>query len=433
MTQEVRTYLAIDLKSFYASVECVERGLDPLKAKLVVADESRTDKTICLAVSPALKEMGVSGRPRLFEVRKLNTDFIVATPRMANYLEVSGRIYAIYLRFIAPEDIHVYSIDEVFIDATEYLRLYKTTAHDLAMMLIRTVLKETGITATAGIGPNLYLAKVAMDIEAKHSPPDKDGVRIASLDEMSYRRKYWTHRPLTDFWRIGHGTVQRLEKLQLYTLGDVARRSVQNEESLYKAFGVNAELLIDHAWGWEPCTLEHIKAYKPHDNSISSGQVLPRPYSFEQAAVIVREMTDQLVMDLVERRLVTDQVILAISYERHDSVHGSINLGCASSSTIAIVKAASKLFSSIANPSKGIRRISVTMAHVRSEDLKSEVQLSLFGQEEDSAAAQRERRQQEAILKIRQRFGKNAILKGMNFEEGATARERNKQIGGHKA
>ena len=458
-----RTYIAIDLKSFYASAECVARGLDPLTTHLVVADGSRTDKTICLAVSPSLKAYGIPGRPRLFEVkqkvaqinasRRAGTpplEFITATPRMAMYLDISGRIYGIYLRFIAPEDIHVYSIDEVFIDATQYLRIYNTTAHDLAMRLIREVLRETGITATAGIGPNLYLCKVAMDIEAKHSAPDKDGVRVAALDEMSYRRKYWMHRPLTDFWRIGHGTVRRLEKLGLYTLGDVARRSLTNEESLYREFGVNAELLIDHAWGWEPCTMEMIKRYRPLSSSLSSGQVLMRPYTFEEASVVVREMADSLVLDLVQKRLVTDQLILHIGYENKPSrgykgeivadwygrptpkpAHGSINLPGATSSTTLILKAVMQLYEKIVDPALMVRRIYVVANHIADEGSAAGLQLSLF--DEQPVNLEKERRQQEAILSIREKFGKNAILKGTNFEEGATARERNQQIGGHKA
>ena len=458
-----RTYIAIDLKSFYASAECVARGLDPLTTNLVVADESRTDKTICLAVTPSLKAYGIAGRARLFEVKQrvaeVNAarkpgepvlEFLIAPPRMAYYVHVSSHIYSIYLRFIAPEDIHVYSIDEVFIDATDYLRLYKTTAHELAMRLIREVLKETGITATAGIGPNLYLCKVAMDVEAKHREADKDGVRIAELDELSYRQKYWTHRPLTDFWRIGRRTEARLQKMGLWTLGDVARCSLRNEEALYKQFGVNAELLIDHAWGWEPCTMAHIKAYRPTESSLSHGQVLTRPYPFEQAALIVREMTDLLVLDLVEKKLVTDQMVLHIGYESSSPAgykgpmvtdwygrptpkpaHGSINLENPTSSTSLIMKAMMELFHRIAHPGLNVRRVYVVAAHVLPEDKVEARQLSLF--DEHPVDLERERRQQEAILAIRQRFGKNAILKGMNFEEGATTRERNSQIGGHKA
>ena len=449
-----RTYIAIDLKSFYASAECVARGLDPLTTNLVVADASRTDKTICLAVSPSLKAYGIPGRARLFEVnqklRGTDVKYLIAPPRMAYYMEVSSKIYSIYLRFIAPEDIHVYSIDEVFIDATQYLRLYHATPHDLAMRLVREVLKETGITATAGIGPNLYLCKVAMDIEAKHSEPDKDGVRVAALDEMSYRQKYWTHRPLTDFWRIGRGTVARLEKLHLYTLGDVARRSLTDEESLYREFGVNAELLIDHAWGWEPCTMAQIKSYRPSASSLSSGQVLTRPYKADEAALIVREMTDLLALDLVEKRLVTDQLVLHIGYESGPAkgykgpmvadwygrptpkpAHGSANLPGPTSSTTLIMRAAMELFRRIIDPSLQVRRIYVVASHVLPEEKADGLQLGLF--DELPVDLEKERRQQEAILEIRRRFGKNAILKGMNFEDGATTRERNAQIGGHKA
>ena len=449
-----RTYIAIDLKSFYASAECVARGLDPLTTNLVVADPTRTDKTICLAVSPSLKAYGIPGRARLFEVHEklkgTNVQFITAPPRMSYYIEVSSKIYSIYLRFIAPEDIHVYSIDEVFIDATEYLRLYKTTAHDLAMRLVREVLKETGITATAGIGPNMYLCKVAMDVEAKHREADKDGVRMAELDEMSYRQKYWSHRPMTDFWRIGRGTVARLERMGLYTLGDVARRSLTDEESLYREFGVNAELLIDHAWGWEPCTMADIKGYRPGASSLSSGQVLMRPYKASEAALIVREMTDLLALDLVEKKLVTDQLVLHIGYENKvrqgyggqmvsdwygrptpKPAHGSVNLPGFTSSTALIMKAAMELFERIIDPSLEVRRIYVVASHILPEERADGLQLGLF--DEQPVDLEKERRQQEVILEIRRKFGKNAILKGMNFEEGATTRERNNQIGGHKA
>ena len=450
-----RTYIAIDLKSFYASVECVARGLDPLQARLVVADDSRTDKTICLAVSPALKAYGIPGRPRLFEVKqqiarlkrenpRQELDFITAKPRMAKYLEVSGQVYSVYLRHIAPEDIHVYSIDEVFIDATEYLRMYGMDAHTLAMHLIREVLRETGVTATAGIGPNMYLAKVAMDIEAKHQKADADGVRIAELTEMSYREKYWTHRPLTDFWRIGHGTEARLASAGMFTLGDVARMSLRNEEVLYKLFGINAELLIDHAWGWEPCTMADIKRYRPAASSLSSGQVLMEPYSFEKARLIVREMTDLLSLDLVEKRLVTTQLVLHIGYEAGKGngpmvqdwygrptpkpAHGSVNLPFPTSATSVLLKSAMELFDRIVDRNLYVRRVYVVAAQVMDEDKEQGRQLSLF---DDNPDTSRERKQQEAILEIRRRFGKNAILKGMNFEEGATTRERNQQIGGH--
>ena len=488
----MRTYIAIDLKSFYASVECVERGLDALSVHLVVADPSRTEKTICLAVSPSLKAYGIPGRARLFEVvqavAKINAqrrrnapgrrfrgkssdsralradpslelDYIVAPPQMAHYMEVSARIYGIYLRHIAPEDIHVYSIDEVFIDATDYLKAYKLSAHDFARKLIREVLAETGITATAGIGPNLYLCKIAMDIEAKHSPADADGVRIAELDEMSYRRKYWTHRPLTDFWRVGRGIAARLEAAGLYTMGDIARCSVgkpgdrYNEDVLYKIFGVNAELLIDHAWGWESCTMADIKAYRPASSSLSSGQVLKEPYTFAKARVVVLEMTQQLALDLVDKHLLTDQIVLSIGYDTASlegpefrgnvardwygrnvpkPAHGSINLPRQTSSTRLLSEAVTELFDRIADPSLLVRRMYVVAARVVDESRARAVQLDLFeesGAEDDG----RERSRQEAILEIRRKFGKNAILTGTNFDEGATGRERNEQIGGHKA
>jgi len=482
-----RTYIAIDLKSFYASVECAERDLDPLTTNLVVADASRTDKTICLAVSPSLKAYGIGGRPRLFEVvqkvaqvnearrraapgRRLGgrssddlelrsdpslaLDYIVATPRMALYMQVSSRIYSVYLKYVAPEDIHVYSIDEVFIDATDYLVTYGCSAHDLAMKMIRDVLANTGITATAGIGTNLYLAKVAMDIVAKHSEPDKDGVRVAQLDEMSYRRILWDHTPLTDFWRVGHGIASKLEAAGIGTMGALARRSLDPawESYLYKLFGINAELLIDHSWGWEPCTMPLIKSYRPSANSLGSGQVLMEPYTFEKARVVISEMTDSLVMDLVEKRLVTDQMVIDVNYERVDSAvvtkayggekvrdwygrtvpkpaHGSVNLGRRTSSTRLITEAVLGLFDRIVDHDLYVRRLTVTAAGVTAENGAGE-QLQLF---EEPFDTDKERRQQEAILEIRRKFGKNAILKGMNFEEGATAIERNKQIGGHKA
>ncbi|MBO5563531.1 MAG: DNA methylase [Bacteroidales bacterium] len=457
------TFIAIDLKSFYASVECVDRGLDPLTARLVVADPTRTDKTICLAVSPALKAYGIPGRARLFEVnrrvREINRgirepsrklDFIVAPPRMAHYMEVSSRVYAVYLKYVAPEDIHVYSIDEVFMDVTRYLPLYGLDAHDLAMKMVRDVLETTGITATAGIGTNLYLAKIAMDIEAKHSPADKDGVRVASLDEMTYRQKYWSHRPLTDFWRVGRGIAARLEANGMYTMGDVARCSVRNEAVLYRLFGVNAELLIDHAWGWEPCTMAAIKAYRPSANSLSSGQVLQSPYDFAKAAIIVREMTDLLVLDLVEKRLVTDQMVLHVGYDMESDLeayggpvsedyygrkvpkpaHGSVNLGRQTSSTRLIVDAVMDLYDRIVDRRLLVRRIYVVANHVVDESRTDGVQLNLFEEMQDDT---RERSRQEAILAIRRRFGKNAILHGIDFEDGATTRERNNQIGGHKA
>ena len=476
-------YIAIDLKSFYASVECVERGLDPLDTHLVVADGSRTEKTICLAVSPALKSYGIGGRARLFEVvqrvgaanrqrldrladqrfRRKSTsaaelaqhpdwelDYIVATPRMAYYMDYSCRIFDIYCSYISPDDIHVYSIDEVFMDVTHYLEAYHATAHELARRIIGDVLRQTGITATAGIGTNLYLCKVAMDIVAKHTPPDKDGVRIAELDETSYRQRLWNHRPLTDFWRVGHGIAQRLAKHGITTMGQVARQSVRNEELLYRMFGVNAELLIDHAWGWEPCTMAEIKGYRPTASSLSSGQVLMRPYKADEAALIVREMTDLLALDLVDKKLVTDQLVLHLGYDNTPvkgyegpivadwygrptpkPAHGSINLPGATASTALLLKAAMELFQHIVNPDLMVRRIYVVAAHVFPEEKAIGIQLGLF--EEMPVDLEKERRQQEAILEIRRRFGKNAILKGMNFEEGATTRERNNQIGGHKA
>lgn len=490
-------YIAIDLKSFYASQECIERGLDPLTTNLVVADESRTEKTICLAVSPSLKAYGVSGRARLFEaiqqVRHANAlrrakapggvftgkssdanalakdpsleiDFIIAKPRMGHYMECSTKIYEIYLRYIAPEDIHVYSIDEVFIDATPYLKTYGMNAHTLARKLIREVLSVTGITATAGIGTNLYLAKVAMDIVAKKMPADKDGVRIAELDEISYRRQLWDHRPLTDFWRIGPGYAKKLEQNGMRTMGDVARCSIgksgefHNEDLLYKLFGVNAELLIDHAWGWEPCTIAHIKAYKPTTNSVSSGQVLQRPYRFAETKLVVREMADALAMDLLDKGLVTDQIVLTIGYDRESitdgykgsitmdhygrkvpkHAHGTANLPRRSASVRLIVDAAMELFDRVVDPQLLCRRINLTAARVIPETLipvASMEQLDLFAQPEDGTdeKLEREKRRQKAVLGIRKKYGKNAILKGMNYQEGATARERNEQIGGHKA
>lgn len=500
---ENRTYIAIDLKSFYASVECIERGLDPLGANLVVADASRTEKTICLAVSPSLKAHGISGRARLFEVvqrvkevnaerlRKapghkftgssyyaaelkespeLSLDYVIAPPQMAHYMEYSTKIYQAYLNYVAPEDIHVYSIDEVFIDATSYLRTYRLTAREFAMKMIMDVLNRTGITATAGIGTNLYLCKIAMDIEAKHLQADKNGVRIAELDEMSYRRSLWSHRPLTDFWRVGSGYAKKLEANGMFTMGDVARRSVTDEGTLYKLFGINAELLIDHAWGWEPCTIAEIKAYKPSTNSISSGQVLHCPYSFEKAKLITREMADMLALDLVDKGLVTDQIVLTIGFDienlrdpsirgqYHGAVttdhygrevpkhaHGTGNLGRYTSSTKRIMEAVTALFDSIVDKNLLIRRINVTANHVIEEAAISKEpeaeQLDLFtdyAEEEarrkaEETELERERTMQLAMLTIKKRYGKNAILKGMNFEEGATAKDRNSQIGGHKA
>jgi len=505
---EEKTYVAIDLKSFYASVECAERGLDPMTTNLVVADESRTEKTICLAVSPSLKAWGISGRARLFEVvekvkeinaRRLRAapgrrftgsssddtalkndpslalDYIVAPPRMSHYMHCSSGVFNIYLKYVAPEDIHVYSVDEVFMDVTAYLRTYRLTARELTMKMIREVLRATGITATAGIGSNLYLAKVAMDIVAKHTEADADGVRIAQLDEMSYRRALWGHRPLTDFWRVGRGYAKKLEAHGLYTMGDIARCSLggdndfYNEALLYKLFGVNAELLIDHAWGWEPCTIADIKAYKPESNSISSGQVLHKPYDFAKAKLIVREMTDLLVLELVDKRLMTDQMTLTVGYDIENladperakaykgeikidylgrkipkHAHGTVHLGGHTSSTRSITQAVMELYDRVVDPTLLVRRMYVVANNVLPEEAAAPPdvlgQMDLFsdaaqtaGQERREADLQRERRRQEAILSIQKRYGKNALLKGMNLEEGATARDRNRQIGGHKA
>lgn len=504
-----KTYIAIDLKSFYASVECRERNRDPLTTNLVVADPSRTEKTICLAVSPSLKKYGLSGRARLFEViqkvktaneiRKLKApnhvfcgssddsrelqkkpslkiDYIIAPPRMARYMEYSTKIYNIYLKYIAPEDIHIYSIDEVFIDVTHYLSTYNMTAHELAMTMIQDILDTTGITATAGIGTNLYLCKIAMDIVAKHIEPDKNGVRIAELDEMSYRRLLWNHRPLTDFWRVGRGYSKKLEKIGLYTMGDIARCSIAkptdyyNEELLYKLFGINAELLIDHAWGYEPCTMEDVKTYKPETNSISSGQVLHCPYEFDKARLVVKEMTDLMVLDLVDKGLVTNQIVLTIGYDienitdknRSQSykgtvttnyygkkvpkpAHGTTNLPKQTSSTTLITNAVMELYDKIVNKKLPIRRINIVANKLVDEhsvknankyeqlDLFTDYEILKKQREKENAESEREKRMQNTILDIKKKFGKNAILKGMNLQEGATAKDRNNQIGGHKA
>lgn len=488
-------YIAIDLKSFYASVECVARGLDPLDANLVVADKSRTEKTICLAVSPSLKSFGISGRARLFEVvqrvgevnsqRKsrlrgkdfsgescfLSTlqrrpdwklDYIIAPPRMNEYMRVSTQIYGIYLRYIAPEDIHVYSVDEVFIDASHYTTLYKMSAQELAATMIHEVLRETGITATAGVGTNLYLCKIAMDIVAKHMQPDKNGVRIAELDEQRYREQLWAHRPITDFWRIGGGYARSLARYGMFTMGDVARMSLVNERLLYKLFGVNAELLIDHAWGWESCSMRDIKAYRPRSRSLSSGQVLSEPYDFEKARLIVQEMADSLVLDLVRKGLLTNLIDLTVGYDIQNlrdadrrsrykgeiktdyygrevpkHAHGSERIGCYSSSTQRITDAALRLFDRIVDPNLLVRRICIAAGNIVHENSldpsqRSE-QLSLFDAPADTEAEARERRIQQTILRLRTRYGKNAVLRGMNFKKGATMKERNMQVGGHKA
>ncbi len=499
-----RTYIAIDLKSFYASVECRELGRDPLTTNLVVADDSRTEKTICLAVSPSLKAYGISGRARLFEVvqavRRINGErlrrapghsftgrsdsapdlaldpslelgYITATPRMALYMEYSTRIYDIYLKYIAPEDIHVYSIDEVLMDVTGYLNTYHLTARQLAMRMIQDVLSQTGITATAGIGTNLYLAKIAMDLGAKHVEADKDGVRIASLDEMSYRRLLWSHKPLTDFWRIGKGYAGKLEAYGLETMGDIARCSLMNENLLYDLFGVNAELLIDHAWGWEPCTMDLIKDYRPENNSISSGQVLQYPYDFEKARNVVHEMAEAAALDLVDKKMVTDQVVLTVNYDIESledpairkkyknrlkkdwygriapqPAHGTENLDRPSSSGKKISRATLALYDRIVDPDLLIRKLNLSFNHIlpeNSEEARKPAyeQLDLFTdyemlekrREKEHIDEEKERKLQEAMLSIKEKYGKNAILKGTNFKEGATGRERNKQVGGHKA
>ena len=498
-----RTFIAIDLKSFYASVECRERGLDPLDTNLVVADESRTDKTICLAVTPSLKSYGIGGRCRLFEVKQrvrevnagrrhdapghklegkshlfselqanpsLAVDFLIAPPRMAHYMEYSTRIYKVYMKYVAPEDIIVYSIDEVFMDVTRYLKTYGLSPHELAMKIILDVLATTGITATAGIGANLYLCKVAMDIVAKHIPADENGVRIAELDERSYREKLWAHTPLTDFWRVGRGYAKKLEENGMFTMGDVARRSLTDEEALFKLFGKNAELLIDHAWGYEPCTVEAVKAYKPSTNSLGSGQVLHEPYTAEKARIVLREMADALSMDLFAKKLVTDQLVVTIGYDIENLTdaarrrrysgeivkdhygrqipkhsHGTINLARHTSSTKRIMDAASELYDRVVNRELLIRRLNVTACRVipESEAPREDApeQLDLFTdyaavdaeRERENAALEREKRKQAALLKIKQKYGKNAVLRGMNYEEGATMRDRNGQIGGHKA
>ena len=503
-----KTYISIDLKSFYASVECIERGLDPLTTNLVVADNSRTEKTICLAVSPSLKSYGVKGRPRLFEVvqkikevnalrlnkligRKfkgksydnnllktsphLKVDYLVATPRMAFYIEYSTRIYEVYLKYAAPEDIHVYSIDEVFIDVSNYLERYNLTARELTTKILKDILKNTGITASAGIGTNLYLTKVAMDILAKHISVDKSGVQIAELDVMSYRKLLWSHRPITDFWRVGKGYAKRLERVGLYTMGDIARCSIgedsdfHNEDLLYKIFGINAELLIDHAWGYEPCTIKDIKDYKPASKSISSGQVLHSAYSFNKGRLIVWEMTDMLALDLVSKGFVTNQIVLRIGYDRKSlsdpkikkmykgqttkdaygrvrpkSARGTTNLDKHTSSAKLIIDAVMELYDNIVDDNLLIRRVTISANHILKEsEIKKEEkakQLNIFKdydqlkkeKKEEKIALSKERKIQEAILNIKEKYGKNVVIKGANLEEGATALDRNNQIGGHK-
>ncbi len=439
-----RTYIAIDLKSFYASVECAARGLDPLTTNLVVADPERTDKTICLAVSPSMKALGVRNRCRVFEIPK-DIEYIMAKPRMQLYIDTSAEIYATYLKFVSKDDIHVYSIDECFIDATSYLRLYRKSAHELARDMIRAVLQKTGITATAGIGTNLYLAKIAMDIVAKHVEADSDGVRLAELDEMSYRKLLWEHRPLTDFWRIGPGIAERLAGKGLYTMGDIARASLSNEDMLYRLFGVDAELLIDHAWGYEPCRMEDIKNYRPKINSLGAGQVLSSAYSFDKARIVMQEMAESLALEMVEKNLVSDSISVMIGYDAVNTSYlgelktnyygkvvprpagGTIALEGSTNSMKKIAGAALEIFERTVNPALSIRRISITANNTQP---LSFAQRSLFETEEEDEEQQKLQR---TLLDIKKRFGKNAILKGLNFKEGATQRERNAQIGGHKA
>ena len=496
-------YLCIDLKSFYASVECVERNLDPLTTNLIVADSSRTNKTICLAVTPSLKQLGVSSRPRLFEVEKTikdinkerkkkikykdfskksfyineiltdpftEVDYLIAPPRMAHYIKYSAKIYSVYLKYIAPEDIHIYSIDEVFIDITKYLKMYNKTPHDLAMMIIKDVLKETKITATVGIGTNMYLAKVAMDIVAKKMPPDEDGVRVAELNEMSYRYKLWDHTPLTDFWRVGKGISNKLNFLGLYTMGDVARCSLEDEDILYKIFGINAELLIDHAWGFENCTMNHVKNYSPVGRSVGTGQVLHCSYEFDKARLILKEMADSLSMDLLDKKLLTKQLVITIGYDFENlnnpliankyngeitedylgrtipkHAHGTINLKDYTCSTEQIVNGCVDKFNEIVDPDLLIRRVNISATHIINEQMymrKNEYeQLDLFTnyeevdkiRKQESKKAEKEKRAQQAMLNIKKKYGKNAVIKGMNLEEGATMKDRNNQIGGHRA
>ena len=509
MEHTERIYATIDLKSFYASVECMERGLDPMRTHLVVADAQRSEKTICLAVSPSLKEYGIPGRVRLFEVvqriKEVNAerkwhapghvlqgascdadvirqcphmavDYIAAVPRMALYMEYSARVYNIYLNYVAPEDIHVYSIDEVFIELTNYLRVYQCTARELVKRMIQDVYKVTGITATAGLGSNLYLSKVAMDIVSKHTPADADGVCIAELDEQRYREQLWSHRPLTDFWRVGKGYAKKLEEKGLYTMGDIARCSIgteqdfHNEDLLYKLLGVNAELLIDHAWGWEPCTMADIKAYRPEHSSIGAGQVLHSPYDYEGARLVVREMAELLVLDLVEKQLVTNQLVLTVGYDIENlnstekqhtykgeittdfygrkipkHAHGTENLSGYTASARIIVDAVMSLYTRIVNPHLLVRRISLTAGHVVQEGHEpiqsGTAQMELFSDDEaiqcrkeaEQKVLKKEKQLQQTMVEIKQKYGKNAVLKGMNLQEGATARERNRQIGGHKA
>lgn len=492
---ENRIYMCIDLKSFYASVECVERGLDPLDTNLVVADSSRTNKTVCLAVTPSLKQYGIGGRARLFEVVKevnkinserkknnnyrkftnksfkdselkknksLELDYIIATPRMAYYMKYSTKIYNVYLKYIAKEDIFVYSIDEVFADITDYLKYYNLSKEELVSKIIKNVIDETGITATAGIGTNMYLAKVAMDIMAKHSTPDSNGVRMYYLDEMTYRKELWNHRPLTSFWRVGKGIANKLEKYSIYTMGDLARASLTNEDLLYRLFGINAELLIDHAWGYEPSTIKDVKSFKPERNSLSSGQVLHSPYKIDKARLIVKEMIDLLALDLVDKKLVTNQLVLTIMYDKESNLtnyegdivvdfygrevpkpaHGTISIEYYTSSSKVLSDKVIELYDRIVNDSLLVRKINICVCDLKDEkyalNQTSYMQLDLFSnndvskKEEIKKSTSSEKELSKVMLDLKKKYGKNAILRGMNLEEGSTAIERNSQIGGHK-
>ena len=449
-----RTFAAIDLKSFFASVECILRGLDPLKAKLVVADESRTEKTICLAVTPALKAYGIPGRARLFEVNQKVREFLIAKPQMARYVEYSTKVYNVYLKYVSAEDIHSYSIDECFLDLTKYLKLYKKTARELVKTIIQDVFTTTGITATGGIGTNLYLCKIAMDVMAKHVEADSDGVRIAELDEMSYRRQLWAHKPITNFWQVGRGIAARLEKCHLnrgrgiHTMGDIARVSVKEPDALYKMFGVNAEILIDHAWGYEPCTIADIKRAKPQSQSMGEGQVLQDPYPFDKARLVVREMVDTVSMRLVENDLVAKGMVLTVGYDRENvdkgiyhgetvqdfygrtipkPAHGTASIGHYTSSQSAFAEAVMRLFDRIVDPQLTVRRLNLVAIDVVDESNQG---YDLFT---DAQKQEREKKRLKAELLIKKRFGKNAIVKGMDLQEGATTVERNGQIGGHRA
>lgn len=493
-----KTYICIDLKSFYASVECVERGLDPLKTNLVVADEERSEKTICLAVSPSLKKYGIGGRARLFEVnekvkeinkirkkqnnykpfisKSFNDDelkkdktkelsFIIAKPRMAHYIDASAKIYSIYLKYLSSEDLFVYSIDEVFADITNYLKYYKLSPKELAAQIINDVYKQTGITATAGIGTNLFLAKVAMDIIAKHTKEDKYGVRIAELDEMTYRKQIWNHKPITDIWRVGKGIASKLEKYGIYTMGDIAKCSINNEDLLYKLFGINAELLIDHAWGWEPCTIKSIKSYTPDSKCITSGQVLDYPYDYQKTKLVIREMADLLALELTSKNLVTGKLTLTIGYDIQNinnnyqgeittdfygrkipkHAHGTITLNHKTSSSKTIMKSLVNLYDKIINPKLLTKRINLTAVDVTNEKLEEGkaryYQLDLFSDAEKQnnlledleKEETKERKLQGTLLNIKEKYGKNSILRLMDLEKDATTKKRNEQIGGHHA